>query len=91
LAINSKPSRDVFHVNRVGKPTESTQSRLGTERIPSWTTGLRSDRIINLAEKPITESLKASALNDTNQYHYDRDDQENVNKSSYCVRGYQAV
>jgi len=35
-------------------------------------------------------SLQAPALNDSYQYHHDRDDQENVNESAHGVRGNQA-
>jgi hypothetical protein len=40
--------------------------------------------------RKIPGSLQASTLNDTYQYHYDRDDQENVNESADGVRGDQA-
>jgi hypothetical protein len=34
------------------------------------------------------ESLYASTSNDTNENHYDRDDQEGMNESAHGVRGY---
>jgi hypothetical protein len=36
------------------------------------------------------EALQASTLNDAEQYHHDRDDQENVNESAHGVRRNQA-
>jgi len=46
-------------------------------------TALRSARL----HRSIPRSLQdLSTLKDTNQYHHDRDDQENVNDSAQCVR-----
>jgi hypothetical protein len=41
-------------------------------------------------DRKIPRSLRSSTLNDSDQYHHDRDDQENVNESAHGVRGDQA-
>jgi hypothetical protein len=40
--------------------------------------------------RKIPRLLQASTLNETNHYHHNRNDQENVNESAHGVRGDQA-
>jgi hypothetical protein len=51
------------------------------------TVNLRIALSDHLAAWKCPGTLQTPTLKDTYQYHYDRDDQENVNESAHGVRG----